>query len=217
MKTKKLLISLGIGIIATIVMAGTSKAGLQSRPNATTLTNKTANEFFELIRNMEASGGVLGLNATIDGTTFLDSSNNGLDIHMAKNTEWGTAAMLAASSYGAAPSGQSSATTTGNVTGIYQMADTKYEYVAGIWDTSNSYMNKIKAADSRYYDLYSSATAKVGDATLETKNWKSASNANFVSARYPVFLRSYVALFGFSGVDGSSLSYFVSRAVVVCR
>lgn len=217
MKTKKLLISLGIGIIATVVMAGISKAGLQSRPNATSLTNRTANDFFTLIRNMEASGGVLGLNATIDGTTFLDSSNNGLDIHMAKNTEWGTAAMLAASSYGADPSGSSYASTTGNATGIYKMDDNVDEYVAGIWDKSNSYMSKIRTADSRYYDLYSSATAKAGDATWETKYWKDAKVAGSVSASHPVFVRSYEALFGFTSDSGYGYSRDGSRAVVVCR
>ena len=160
---------------------------------------------------------VLGLNATIDGTTFLDSSNNGLDIHMAKNTEWGTAAMLAASSYGIAPSGNSFASTTGNATGIYQMANGLYEYVAGIWDTSNSYMSKIKTADSRYYDLYSSATAKVGDATLETKYWKGANRASFVSASNPIFVRSNSSLFGFDNGNGNSYSSSGSRAVVVCR
>ena len=126
---------------------------------------------------MEAEGGTLGKNANIDMSengSYLDSSNNGIDVHMAKNTEWGTAAMLSASAYGEAPTGRSNASTTGNATGIYQMADSNYECVAGIYNTTNQNMSKIKAAEGRYRDEYTESStefAKAGDA-IKLKGWK---------------------------------------------
>jgi len=211
--TKKILILVSMAIIG---LTTNVQAALQSRPDTSRLVNTTANDFFKKIRNMEAEGGTLGLKAQINTTTYLDSTNNGVDVHMAKNTEWGTAAMLAASSYGTAPSGSSSATTTGNATGVYQMADSSgFEYVAGIYNTTNTYMNAIKGADARYYNLYTSETSIPGDATLETRNWKGASHAYFVNASYPVFLRSYYALFGYCYSNGCANSNYGSRACLV--
>ena len=214
MKIKKSTIVFTVGISTAFMLTGKVSAAVQSRPGVTSLKNTTANDFFVKIRQMEVEGGTLGKKAQLDSTTYLDSSNNGIDVHMAKNTEWGAAAMLAASPYGSAPSGRSDASTTGNATGIFQMADGTYEYVAGIYNTSNDYMSKLKNADSRYVNIYTGEVAKRGDATLETKNWKSSSRANFVNSSYPIFTRSYSALFGYNNDDGNSISYISSRAVM---
>lgn len=219
MKKKILLIPISAIILGTMFTT-TVQAALQSRPGVKSLTGKEANYFFEEIRKMEAEGGTLGKNANIDMSengSYLDSSNNGLDVHMAKNTEWGTAAMLSASAYGEAPTGRSDASTTGNATGIYQMADGTYEYVTGIYNTSYQYMSKIKEADGRYRDEYTgtgTTFAKAGDAT-KLERWKGASHSTFVHPGYPVFSRSITALFGYSNSYGTSLNGTGTRAVVV--
>ena len=217
-RTNKLIITMLI-LLAIILVPNTANAALQANKGGTSLVNTYASNFFKGIRQMETANGTLGVTSSIDTeTSYLDSSKNGIDCHMAKNTEWGTAAMLAASVYGTAPSGQSNASTTGNETGIYQMADGKWEYVAGIYSKdSYSYdVGIIKAADERYRNLYTSETSIAGDATLQTKNWYSASNASFVTSASPVFLRSYSALFGYDRSYGSGYSNYTSRAVVVC-
>ena len=214
MKIKKSAIVFTVGILTAFILTGKVNAAVQSRPGVTSLKNTTANDFFVKIRQMEVEGGTLGKKAQLDSTTYLDSSNNGVDVHMAKNTEWGAAAMLAASPYGSAPSGRSDASTTGNATGIFQMADGTYEYVAGIYNTSNDYMSKLKNADSRYVNIYTGEIAKRGDATLETKNWKGSSGANFVTSGYPMFRRSFNALFGYDSNSGNSNGNVSSRAVL---
>lgn len=209
--------------VALLSISNHSQAAFQARPNVTSKTSATANYFFEEIRKMETSGGALGKSAVLDTTTYLDSTGNGVDVHMAKNTEWGAAAMLATSGYGSAASGKvvystektSGSATTGNATGIYQMADSTSEYVAGIWNTSNNYMSTIASADSRYKDVYTSTASKPGDATLETKMWKGASNAYFVISNSPVFVRSNDALLGYSYQSGSGVSNYGCRAVLV--
>lgn len=203
MKKGKIIIT-GVFLL-TIAITGNVNAVLQSRPDGTSVVNKTADQFFTMIRNMEAEGGSLGLKANITNGSYLDTSNNGVDVHMAKNTEWGAAALLAASSYGQAGSGtitfeeeeENGSATTGNQTGIFQMADRTYEYVAGTWNNElKSYNSIIFNADSRYKDIYTARVSKPGDATLETAKWKGASYADSVTSSYPVFRRGIDALFG---------------------
>ena len=139
---KKLSIIIVVAMLAVILFTGNVNANLQSRPGVTSLYSKTASEFFELCRKMETSSGPLGLNATIgvqSNKVVESSSSNNIDVHMIKNTEYGAAAILSASDYGACPTGNSdTASTTGNNSGIMQMAGGKYEYVAGIYNTRNS-------------------------------------------------------------------------------
>ena len=216
----KKLISKILVIMALAVMAMplTSNAGFQANKGGTSYkTGGTiyANHLFEGIRNMEKAGGTLGLNAQLGETTYLDTTNNGLDCHMAKNTEWGTAAMLATSIYGEVPA-DASKSISGNDSGIFEMIN-GYELVAGIGTESTSYMTTIKSADKRYYDLYESSVSKPGDATTETANWKSSSGTTFPSSSYPMFVRNYSGLFGFGNHDGGGSGHYASaRAVVVC-
>ena len=225
-----------IMILVVIAIPLKSNAGFQANKGGTSYTiigSIYANHLFEGIRKMETEGGTLGLKAALAATTYLEEGEgNGLDCHMAKNTEWGTAAMLAASIYGAAPSGQSNATTTGNDSGIWHMSNGNEnggsgskgrELVAGIFDTTNQYISMIKNADSRYYDLYKYSTSKAGDATTETSNWKGATDAEFISSNYPIFQRDFKGLFGFGShgghYTGSNTKYDTyagTRAAVVC-
>ena len=102
-------------IMLAIIHPTISKANLQSRPGVTSLVNITASNFFLLCRQMETSGGPLGLSATIevqDNKVKETSDSNGIDVHMINNTEYGTAAMLSASAYGNCPNGSSSSAST---------------------------------------------------------------------------------------------------------
>ena len=194
-------------IIAILAFPTTSNASLQSRPNATSLINKSADEFFLLCRQMETSSGPLGLNATIevqDDKVVETSNSNGIDVHMIKNTEYGTAAMLAASAYGNCPqgfSGNINDSTTQNESGIMQMAVGKYEYVAGIYNEYESETKYIHYADARYKNVYDSKVAAdayiPGDATYETSGWRVAGWGGFVNSNSNIFYRSRVGVFYF--------------------
>ena len=97
------------------------------------------------------------------------------------------------------------ASTTGNITGIYDMAGGAGEYVMGYLTTasttwgatsSTNYAGFTSAPASKYYDAYTSTTATTacnggickGHALSETSGWYN-DVANFVSAYNPWFYR----------------------------
>lgn len=97
------------------------------------------------------------------------------------------------------------ASTTGNITGVYDMSGGSFEYVMGYLTTASStwgaatggnYAGFTSAPDSKYYDSYTSTTATTacnggicyGHALSETSGWYS-DGAPFVSAKYPWFRR----------------------------
>ena len=215
---RKIKLSIFIILIMMLALPTMVQAGFQSVPNKS-LVSKTADEFFEGCRNMEAGGGVLGLSENIQTTTYLGTTNNGIDAHMALNTEWGTIALLTDSAYGIGKdiAGKNNTkTSTGNSTGIYGLANGTYEYVASTYSGTNStYNTKIRNANSRYFTSYSSNTSKAGDA-LNCTNWLSASYSFWTGASSPVFKRGCSGLFSFNGNTGGSSSGGGSRAVVVC-
>ena len=142
---------------------------------------------------------------------------------MIKNTEWGAAVMLMDSAYGSKTRGGSStATTTGNASGVYQMFSAE-EYVAGIYSTSTtntSYWSTIKNAPAKYWNDYQSGNSITGDATKETPRWKGANKSDFVSKNDSVFARGGYGAFECQSDNGSNKNSWVrdgsSRAVVVC-
>lgn len=221
---EKLITTVALATISISFGATLSHAVPESRPDQASLVNRTASDFFALIRTMEASGGPLGLNATIDDAGNETSDSNNIDAHMIKNTEYGTVAMLAASVYGAKNStgvGRTVATTTNNATGVYQMGTSKngdkYEYVAGILGTSTSAnIKNIKNAPSKYWNNYTTerSSYKPGDGMKPEISW--APDDYWVSSSYPVFQRggNYGGVFDYGSI-GASSSYS-SRAVVVC-
>ncbi len=229
----KKLISKILVIMALAVMAMplTSNAGFQANKGGKSYTTSDtifANDLFIGIRNMEKEGGTLGLTAKIQTSSYLEEGDgNGLDCHMAKNTEWGTAAMLATSIYGEVPA-EASKSISGNDSGIFQMADSSCELVSGFFSSATSnMMSTIKNADPRYYDSYTdSKTSKPGDAMNETAVWKGANGWSFqYSDGDPMFCRNYSSkLFGFfnhdgaiHGYNGGGITIYTSaRAVVVC-
>ena len=219
----KVIAILLISAIITLFNANISNAVVESRPDSASLVSKTASEFFALIRQMETSGGPMGLNATVDEQGNETSSSNNIDVHMIKNTEYGTAGMLAASVYGSKSSrGYSNGTTTGNATGIYQMGTgsdgDKKEYMAAILGTaSNSYITNIKNAPQKYWDNYTELkVSKTGDGTLEipwgTTNWVTSSSTVFYRGNDYYY---YYGVFHTDSYGGVRSSNYSSRAVVV--
>jgi hypothetical protein len=145
---------------------------------------------------------------------------------MAKATEWGAAAILSISSYGAGAealygSDKITISSTNNATGIYGLADAAWEYVAGRYtknnDNSKDYTSYIFAANAKYYNEYTTKVAikaSPDGSALDLENWLGAVSAYWVLESSPVFVRGGSGLFSFTSRDGSSSNS--SRAVVVC-
>ena len=182
----------------------------------------------------------------------LNTDDSKVDPHMMKNTEWGAVAYLAQSKYGknsevsinsnssfytGGGSGTSYRTnvgqsTTGDVTGIYDMSGGAWEYVAGYVGNGGSYASSLVNAPARYKDTYSSYTAPTsgghyGDAVWETSSSSSGSSSWYSSYSYfprssgPFFIRggyyyngSYAGLFNFNYNNGNAWGNYSFRVVV---
>ena len=215
-KSKRLLIAI-ISLIALMLLLPTAvnAGGIKAeKPNGSTiksLVKVAAADFFDLIKDMKSDKGTLGV----------PSTQAKIDCHMAKNTEWGTAAMLGVSKYGNASTGNNANSTTGanNNTGVYQMADGTYEYVAGVYEG-----NIPTGVDAKYFNVYTSTMLSSnpkqgfpGDALTAATGYISGyGSVNWVSSSHPWFLRSYTALLGTLTYNGNVDSHTGSRAVVVC-
>ena len=159
-------------------------------------------------------------------TDYITSNGiNQSDSHMMKNIEWGAVAYLKQSNYGlgitdiginnnssyytGGGSGTSYKTntgqsTTGNITGVYDMSGGAYEYVMGNYNkTAGSSGLAVSGVPAEHIDIYSgtSVTAShLGDATGETAGWYS-DFADFVVSSYPWFGRGgYYSEGGSAGV-----------------
>lgn len=216
-KNKKILIMVSLIIAFMLLIPNKSKAGLQANKGGTSLVNVSADSFFEGIRKMETQYGTLGKNANLD-SKYLDTTKNGIDAHMALNTEWGTVALLTDSVFGVGTSISGTSndkTSTGNASGVCNLANGKMEVVASTYNaTSNTYNKKMRSADGRYLNFYLSQTSKPGDA-LQCTRWLSANSSGWNNATYPSFIRGIYGLFGFNRVE-YNWEDISSRAVVVC-
>ncbi len=180
----------------------------------------------------------------------LNTDDSKVDPHMMKNTEWGAVAYLAQSKYGknkevsinssdytGGGSGTSYRTkvgqsTTGDVTGIYDMRGGAWEKVAGYLGNGSDYGSSLVNAPARYKDIYSSYTAPTsgghyGDAVYETSSSDSNSTGwysdrtNFPYSNGPFFERggivgsdSEAGLFEFEYSDGDAYDGYSFRVVV---
>ena len=167
---------------------------------------------------MEAKNGGMGLNEVIDNTTGLPTTaSNGIDVHLQKNTEYGAAILLGASDYGkqGAVGGTSStrwmdqgnktitgtdikASSTGNVTGIYDLAaQSNWEWTSG---GKTEFLSNIAP---RYRDIYEKdQEGKAGDATIEGginlgTTWH-GSSAGYFATGSRGFIRGYSSYCVFS-------------------
>ncbi|MCI6002274.1 MAG: hypothetical protein MRZ37_03925, partial [Tenericutes bacterium] len=146
--------------------------------------------------------------------TYLTSNGiNVADSHMMKNIEWGAVAYLKQSNYGLGltditysanysgggigvsyktNTGQS---TTGNITGVYDMSGGVYAYVMGNYNKqAGSSGLTISTVPTGHIDIYS-GTSHLGDALGETAGWYS-DFAQFSDYNYPWFYRGGYNLYG---------------------
>ena len=202
MKIKKTAIVIISIFVLTLIYGTTlSKAALQA--NGNTATSKDLGTWIPTIRDMEATGGTLGLSETKNGTSLISTSgSNNLDIHMEKNSEYGAMAILSASPYGKQTPVADGETTTGNKSGV--VINLNQEWVlAG----TLTYCSQYASADSRYKDIYTVAaqTNKNGDALLETSGWHSSgASAWFGNDTNCGMLRAFSgSLFSFYACDYS--------------
>ena len=224
-----------IAVLMAILMTTNVHAALQSRPGGTPLYDGSANGYFEGFRDMEKEGGPLGLRATFEtnsSKSYIETStSNNIDSHMCKNSEWGAVAMLSASDYGAGNGKVNysydsttkiynlSASTTGNLTGVFGMysAMLNLQWVAGGIKSSlvsNYDANSIGNAPVRYVDFYQDGQSDVyndrflpGDATYETLSFYGVKNSTFVyGSNYFLFARGRNGIFNFKAHDAYEYS-----------
>ena len=147
-------------------------------------------------------------------TDYITSNGiNQIDSHMMKNIEWGAVAYLKQSIYGLVENditvndngsyltgggtgtsyktniGQS---TSGNITGVYDMSGGAWEYVMGNYNKQAGSLGLTASRiPAEYIDIYSGtsvAASHLGDALGETAGWYS-DYANFVNSSSPWVIR----------------------------
>lgn len=194
-------------------------------------------------------------NQTINLKNHITTNTDGVDSHMMKNAEWGAAGMLAKaignpkpkingdSSYrtGYTTGGATNQTgsldntgetsTTGNMTGIFDMVGNTYEYVASYVNNGHAnldtYCQSLVNADSKYKEVfpvgstddrpnnYAAAngmtdgmmvheTSSAGDGSYGWLNWQgNAAISFFPYSSVPVFRRG-----GYYGYSSAGLAFF---------
>lgn len=184
----------------------------------------------------------------LDLKNQLTTNADGVDSHMMKNSEWGAAAMLAKAIGNQRPDRNSNSdyktgyglngidntgasSTTGNMTGIFDMVGNTYEYVASYVNNGhanlNTYCKALVDAESKYKDVfpmgagdsrasnYAAAagltdgmmiheTSTAGEGTTSWKNWRgNGAYSNFPYSSIPVFRRG-----GSYDYDSAGLAFF---------
>ena len=216
MKYKKVLYIMITVIILILITPIRVNAGLQANKGGKSLNGVSVDGYFLAIRRMETQNGTLGKNAVLDDK-YVDTTKNGIDSHMALNTEMGTAVILTFSEFGVRPT-SSNDTTTGNQSGIFQLGYGYAEYTAGVNKNSYvSYVKKIIDGDSRYYNNYTSGKSISGD-----RIGIFGTSVSYPSEGYPITYIGYEGkmLSDYASTNGSGKfgngNGLSSRAVVVC-
>jgi len=220
------------------------------KPNVYSWTRNTVKNYFESMyhynRNLDSH---MIKNMEWGATAFLSHSKYGIGKEIVKNnyfgfmTGCGSATMTEGQNYSNMCDGYITvnglqASTTGNVTGIYDMSGGAYEYVAGYrmntYGSSGFDANSIAKYSSKYFDVYSesSNTATyqyriLGDATGEMGpfannkgSWYEDSSL-FVNPTFPWFYRggyyrddAGVGIFSFNRTSGDAYGSFSTRLVL---
>lgn len=160
-----------MGIIMFVIigiLGQTNKVEAALQSNGGTPLKANLNDWVYYTRQMQATGGTLGLTDTINDD--LTSSNKNLDIHMQKNTEYGAVAILSASSYGNLEKIADGGTTTGNASGIVVKLNGEWTAAAA----SNTDVRAMKVGKARYWNNYAGgngSNSKIGDAMAQTNGW----------------------------------------------
>ena len=218
--------------VAKFEVSGSTTAP-RVKPGVSSLRNIT-------VANMYNTGKVFR------STDYITSKGiNQSDSHMMKNIEWGAVAYLKQSNYGlgitditinsngsyytGGGTGTSYKTnigqsTTGNITGVYDMSGGAWEYVMGNYNkTAGSSGLTVSGVPTEHIDIYSGnsvSASHLGDATGETAGWYS-DYAYFVDSSNPWFRRggdSYpgdsAGVFGFYYDSGEAYNNVGFRVVL---
>ena len=139
------------------------------------------------------------------------SSDKGTDSGYVKNVKVLENAEIKTTNFGIEQGG-GAASTSGNITGIYDMSGGAFEYVMGNYnETAGNSGLTVSTVPTQHIDIYSGTSVSashLGDATGETAGWYDDS-AFFVSSSSPWFGRggyysetSYAGMFNFGGGAG---------------
>lgn len=178
-------------------------------PNSQNCNINTFDLFFvpnkNILKNISISNIYDNINKLNDKYNKYGISKNA---HLMTNLEWGAISYLAHSKYGIG-SNILTETTTGNITGVYNMGINQ-EYVfanynndIGLDANDNSGFSSLP---DTYIDIYKSSTVKgglLGDATLETENWYDSEH-QFINGNYPFMIRGNNGIFSFNNSSGSA-------------
>ena len=130
------------------------EASMAETNNNTEENNNVTNKTVKVVPNAESWRYIQIGNIFTNCLNMKDNSiyqiSEGMDTHLLKNNEWGAVAYLAASQCGVIPSkngaqetaagnykSNTNQSTTGNVSGIYDMNGGAWEYVAAYWDNGS--------------------------------------------------------------------------------
>ncbi|MCI8482354.1 MAG: hypothetical protein HFJ27_04715 [Clostridia bacterium] len=219
---KRQMALVAIVMLGIMILPIHTQAVLQANPNTNGKKVDALEGWIRNIRSMENENASMGLHETIDAKTLKSTSgSNNIDVHMIKSTEWGTVAILSASSYGNTKKMHESEikSTTGNKSGIY-MPLTR-EWTAG--GIGGRITHTLGSIDGKYYTYYNnSSDMKVGDAlgTATSQNkgcnaWHDAGNVNWSEYGHAGCMRSDGGrLFNATFIHNNDAS--LSRAAVVC-
>ncbi len=152
--------------------------GIRVLPNVESLRYNNISNFFYAAQSMDNRLSIPG------------------DLHMIKNSEWGAVAYLSQSKYGINKEitrndnnkyltgggnyiTNTNQSTTGNITGIYDMSGGTWEYVMGVLNQDLGESGFKNLPDSKYYDSYTSTISKeacsggicYGQSLSETTGW----------------------------------------------
>ena len=179
-------------------------------------------------------------------TDYITSNGiNQSDSHMMKNIEWGAVAYLKQSNYGLGITGitindnssfytgggsgtsyktNTEQSTSGNITGVYDMSGGAFEYVMGNYNkTAGDSGLTVSGIPAEHIDIYSGTSVSashLGDALGETAGWY-INYADFVLSRHPWFSRvgnclsgGDAGVFGFIYSTGEGYNSYGFRVVL---
>lgn len=200
------------------------------KPNNNSWTNNSIGSMFNTIKNIALLPDENGFDA---------SDTKSLDSHMIKNNEWGAVAYFAQGKCGISRAGtyieieENSSTyvtggsnyqtnvgqsTTGNVYGVYDMAEGANEFVMGNYSgNANSYLQTLP--DSKYYNIYTTQeeylNKKLQHALFETNEFYNQSTQDFVDSSNIWLVRNN--LFSYTNSSGKNTSSTGSRTILVVK
>ncbi len=200
-----------------------SVSALTIKPNLTSLRTLTVSQIFNASRQMQNTGNVFGLSTNMVDTHITKGIDNGAIAYLA-TSEYGTNKTITANSSHTTGAGNYisniNQTTTGNITGIYDMYST-----AGYEQVMSNNSNQLGTSgfgilpDKKYYDLYKEGTATdytrsiLGDATVETKDFGGTVH-NLPYGTNAWMIRGYSSMFNSTYHTGAATSTVSSRIII---